>query len=151
MEKNIFFLLILQFNQVTLSHLHINYLKITPPSKEATADFSQSTFALYPATCNLIFLFPDPPLAAGTSPKSWEISKLGGRTTPDPWQVQGWRCYQKNKSKGGVSLHLFFVFYCKFQNRSTQPGNVTRLDEFLSPKPKLCSNYISNKKWLVLR
>lgn len=77
--EEFFFLLTLQFNQVTLGCLYTNDLKIIPSSKEVSIEFSQSTFALSPVICSLISVFPDPPLA-GIGPKSWEISGLSDRT-----------------------------------------------------------------------
>lgn len=77
--EEFFFLLMFQFNQVTLRYLYKNYLTIISSSQEVSTGFSQSIFAPPPVICSLISVFSDPPLA-GIGPKSWEISGLNDRT-----------------------------------------------------------------------
>jgi len=79
----------LQFNHVTLSHLHRDYLKITPSSKEAITKLFLINTSTIPSDLQFNTVFPDPPSVAETGPKSWEISKFGERTTLDSWQVPG--------------------------------------------------------------
>lgn len=64
--------------------------------------------------------------------------------------------YYKNKSEGDISLHLIFIFFVgffffKFQNRSNQPVNTTKLHEHLSTKKQALLQLLFQQEMVGLK